>query len=96
MNSRTVITQGPGGLKGDSLRGIGLQPRQSALVDAATSPSDGGRAERTGCKGSLPVSECLCAQTWSGSGGGNSMMEGGRSNEDHSYGVMKAGDDDDA
>ena len=53
---------GTGGLKGDSLAGIGLQPRRPTLVDAETSPQTGG-PECNRCKGSFPVCECLCVQT---------------------------------
>lgn len=62
---------GTGGLKGDSLAGIGLQPRQPTLVDAETSPSDRGKLECNRCKGSFPVYECLCVQTCGKSGNGN-------------------------
>lgn len=53
---------GTGGLKGDSLAGIGLQPRRPTLVDAETSPQTGG-PECNRCKGSFPVYQCLCVQT---------------------------------
>ena len=53
---------GTGGLKGDSLAGIGLQPRRPTLVDAETSPQTGG-PECNRCKRSFPVYECLCVQT---------------------------------
>lgn len=62
---------GAGGLKGDTLAGIGLQPRQSTFVDAETSPSDRGKLKCNPCKGSFPVYERLCVQTCGESGNGN-------------------------
>lgn len=83
---------GTGGLKGDSLAGIGLQPRQLTLVDAETSPSDGGELKCNRCEGSFPVYECLCVQTCGELSNGNYMMEDRVMKTDR--GLMKAGDDD--
>lgn len=80
-------------MKGDSLAGIGLQPRQPTLVDAETSPSDRGKLKCNWCKGSFPVYESLCVQTRGELSNGNYMMEEDRVMKTD-YGVMKAGDDD--
>lgn len=61
-------------------------------MDAETSPSDRVKRECNRCKGSLPVYECLCAQTCGESSNGNEMMEEDRVMKTNS-GVMKAGDD---
>lgn len=73
MKGRAAITQGPGGLKDDSLAGVGLQPRRPTLLDAETSPSDIGKLECNRCKGRFPVygSLCVCVRTVKESGNGN-------------------------